>query len=82
MKVYRNVYLAVFMFMFSSILFLGSLYNFELAKVSNDSTLKTVTIEKGSIDSIASTLKENDLIKSEFFFKLYVKICSKKKIRY
>jgi len=77
MKVYRNIYLAVFFFLFSIIVFLGALYNFELSKVSNDSTLKTITIEKGSISSIAKTLKENNLIKNEFFFKLYVKMTRK-----
>ena len=80
MKVYRNIYLAVFFFLFSIIVFLGALYNFELSKVSNDATLKTITIEKGSISSIAKILKENDLIKSEFFFKLYIKMTGKNKL--
>ena len=77
MKLYRNIYLAVFFFLFSVIVFFGSLYNFEISRVSNDQTLKTVTIEKGSISSIAKTLKENNLIKNEFFFKLYVKMTGK-----
>ena len=77
MKIYRNIYLAVFFFLFSVIVFLGTLYNFELGKVSNDKTLKTVTIERGSIKSIAKTLKEEDLIKNEFFFTLYVRLSGK-----
>ena len=74
MKIYRNLYLAVFFFLFSLIIFLGTLYNFELSKVSNDDTLKTVVIERGSISSIAHTLKKNNLIRSELFFKIYVRL--------
>ena len=77
MKVYRNLYLALFFFLFSLIVFMGTLYNFELSKVSNDDTLKTVVIEKGSVSSIGHTLKEAGLIRSELFFKIYVKISGK-----
>ena len=38
-------------------------YNINMEKVSNDNTLKEVTIKAGSISSIANTLKENNLIK-------------------
>jgi UPF0755 protein len=74
MKIYRNIYIAVFIFVFSVIVFCCTLFNFELAKVSNDDTLISVTIEKGGISDVAKTLKEHNLIKSESFFILYVKM--------
>lgn len=49
-------------------------YFINMGRVSNDNTLKEVTIEKGSIDSVARTLKENKLIKNIVMFKVYVKL--------
>ncbi len=77
MKIYRNIYLAVFIFAFSVIVFCCTLFNFELGKVSNDDTLISVTIEQGSIKEVAKTLKDNDLIKSELFFQIYVRLTGK-----
>ena len=77
MKIYRNIYLAVFVFVFSLVVFLCTLFNFELGKVSNDDTLIPVTIEQGSIEDIAKTLKDKGLIKSELFFQIYVAITGK-----
>lgn len=74
MKIYRNIYLAIFIFVFSIVVFSCTLFNFQLAKVSNDTTMIPITIEKGSIRSIAKTLKNNELIKSELFFEIYVRI--------
>jgi len=77
-KIYRNIYLAVFIFLFSVIVFCCTLFNFQLSKVSNDDTSISVTIEKGSsISEIGETLKEHDLIKSELFFEIYVRITGK-----
>lgn len=60
------------------IVFCCTLFNFQLSKVSNDDTLIPVTIEKGSsISEIGETLKEYDLIKSELFFQIYVRITGK-----
>ena len=69
-----NIYLAFLVLIISITIFLGSLYNYGLSKVSNDNTLKEVIIEQGSINSIAHTLKDNNLIKSIIAFKVYVYI--------
>ena len=74
MKKGPNIYFAFLILIVSVIVFMSSLFSYELSKVSNDSTLKEVVIEKGSISSIANTLKENHLIRSVFAFKVYVYI--------
>ena len=77
MKIYRNIYLSVLIFVFSVVVFCCTLFNFELGKVSNDDTLIPVTIEKGSVSDIAKTLKDKDLIKNELFFQIYVRLTGK-----
>lgn len=77
MRVYRNIYLSVLIFVFSVVVFLCTLFNFELDKVSDDDTLVAVTIEKGSVSDIAKTLKDKDLIKNELFFQIYVRLTGK-----
>lgn len=52
-----------------------------MAKVSEDSTLKEITIEEGSIDSIANTLKENNLIKNITIFKVYLRLTNKTNLK-
>lgn len=50
-------------------------YNMETKAVSKDTTPITVTIEKGSnYYTIAPMLEKNNLIKSEFFYKIFLKI--------
>jgi len=49
-------------------------YKYSISPVSDDSTLKEVVIEPGSIESIGYTLKENNLIRDPKMFKIYVKI--------
>lgn len=80
MKIRHNIYISIVALIFSLTVFLGTLYNFELSKVSNDSTLKKIVIEKGSIDSIAVTLYKNHLIRSKFAFKLYVRLHKNNKL--
>ena len=77
MKIYRNIYLSVLIFVFSVVVFCCTLFNFELGKVSNDDTLIPVTIDKGSVSDIAKTLKDKDLIKNELFFQIYVRLTGK-----
>lgn len=49
-------------------------YFFEIGPVSSSKSYKTITIEKGDkLYTISSKLKKNNLIKSEFFYKLYLK---------
>lgn len=53
--------------------FLG-LYKFETGPVSNNTKSISITVDKGSnYYTIASMLKENKLIKSEFFYKIFLK---------
>lgn len=53
--------------------FLG-LYKLETSPVSNNTESVTVTVDKGSnYYTIASMLKEKKLIKSEFFYKIFLK---------
>jgi len=53
--------------------FLG-LYKFETSPVSNNTKPITVTVDKGNnYYTIASMLKEKKLIKSEFFYKIFLK---------
>ena len=52
-----------------------------MAKVSNDNTLKEVTIKAGSINSIANTLKEKNLIKNIAIFKVYTRLTNKTNLK-
>lgn len=50
-------------------------YNYNTSSVSKDDSIKKFEVKQNSTYlSLASELKENNLIKSEFFYKLYVKI--------
>ena len=77
MKIQHNIYIAVLVLIFSIVIFFGTLFNYGLSKVSNNSTMKRVEIEKGSIDGIANTLYKHHLIRSKFAFKLYVRITNR-----
>lgn len=80
MKIYNNIYLAIVVLIISLTIFLGTIYNFGLSKVSNDTTLKEVTIKPGSIDSIAVTLYNNNMIRSKTAFNIYVRISGNTKL--
>jgi len=56
------------------IIFIICLYNYNLTSISDNKEEKIVTIEEGSISSIGKTLKENNLIRNEFIFKVYIKL--------
>lgn len=52
-----------------------TIYNINIGPVSRDKELKEIVIEEGeTFLTIAPILKENNLIKSEFFYKLYIKL--------
>lgn len=56
-------------------LFLLLLYHNGISKVNNDKTIIKFEVSEGSTyNSIAKELKTNNLIKSEFWYKLYIKI--------
>ena len=65
MKRFRNIALALVVISFFLVVAVCTFYNINMAKVSNDNTLKEVTIKAGSINSIANTLKENNLLNEE-----------------
>lgn len=51
------------------------IYKVETGRVSSNDSLKEIIIENGqNYYSISNDLKENNLIKSEWFYKLYVKL--------
>lgn len=81
MKKEPNIYLAFTILIISITIFAGSLYNYGLSKVSNDDTLKDIVIEQGSMTSVANTLKQNNLIRSVFTFKLYAFISGKTNLK-
>ena len=50
-------------------------YNYNISSVSKNDSIKKFEVKQSSTYiSIAKDLKENNLIKSEFFYKLYIKI--------
>ena len=52
-----------------------SIYFVNTGKVSNNSELVTFEVKEGnSLNTIASSLKEKNLIKSELFYKIYIKL--------
>ena len=81
MRIFRNVALAMLILTTILIIFVCSYFNYNLAPVSNDSTLKTVVIEEGGISDIANTLKENNLIRDVTMFKVYIKLTGKTSLK-
>lgn len=75
MKKFANISL-FFLITLTVIVVVGcTVYNYNIGPVSRDKELKEIVIEEGeTFLTIAPTLKENNLIKSEFFYKLYIKI--------
>ncbi|MEG2322095.1 MAG: endolytic transglycosylase MltG [Bacilli bacterium] len=75
MKKYCTIYLAIIIVLVIFITTLCCTYNYSLKPVSKESKEITIEIkEESTYLSIASLLKENNLIKSEAFYKVYVKI--------
>lgn len=70
-KIALIVVLAILLFV---ILCIG-IYKIGTGRVSKDETLKEIEVTSGNTYiSVSKILKENHLIKSEFFFKIYVKL--------
>ena len=53
---------------------IGFYYNYQISSISNKSEKVVVEIKNGTISSIGKTLYDNDLIRSVFIFKLYVRL--------
>lgn len=81
MKIFHNIYLAFLVLILSVILFAYSVYRYELTAVSSNDELKTVVIEPGSVDSIATTLYEKHFIRNKLAFKIYVRISGKSNLK-
>ena len=73
-KGFKRVILSLMVMCFCAFLAAMTYYFINMGKVSNNSTLKDITIEQGSISSVASTLKANNLIKNITMFKVYIKL--------
>ena len=73
MKKYKIIVI-VLTLLLVGIFLIGFYYNYQLSPISNDSDKVVVEIKGGSIASIGETLYENNLIRSTFIFKLYVKL--------
>lgn len=58
------------------------IYNFNIGKVNNNDDVIALEVSNGSTYlSLASDLKEKKLIKSEFFYKLYIKLHNPKDLK-
>lgn len=75
MKKFANISLFLLIFLTIIVVIGCSIYNYNIGPVSRDKELKEIVIEDGeTFLTIAPLLKENNLIKSEFFYKLYIKL--------
>lgn len=81
MKFFHNIYSALLVLIFSVAVLTFSLFHYSLAKVSDNSELKEVIIEPGSVDSIATVLQQKNLIKNKFTFMIYVKLSGKTNLK-
>ena len=81
MKKFRNIALCLLIVVILAIASVFAYYNINMSAVSDDDTLKEVTIEAGSIESIGITLKENNLIKDVTIFKIYTRLKDKSNLK-
>lgn len=81
MKKFKNIALSLIVILSVVIVAVCTYYNINMTKVSNDTTLKEITIEAGSIDSIANNLKKNNLIKNVTIFKVYTRLTNKTNLK-
>lgn len=81
MKRFRNIAAILVIICLVVIIASCTYYNINIGKVSDDPTLKEITIKEGSIGSIAVTLKEQNLIKNITIFKLYTKLTNKTNLK-
>lgn len=81
MKKFRNIAIGLVVIMTTVVVALCTYYNINMKGVSDDSTLKEVTIEEGTIESIGVTLKENNLIKNVTIFKIYTRLTNKTNLK-
>jgi len=73
MKKYKII-IIILTVLLVGIFLVGFYYNYQISAVSRDSERVVVEIKEGSVYSIGETLYENNLIRSTFIFKVYVKL--------
>lgn len=81
MKNFRNMAIILLVVFTTVILALGVYYKVNMAGTSNSDTKKIVNIEEGTINDIAKTLKDNNLIKNVSIFKVYIKLTNKSNLK-
>lgn len=81
MKKFRNIAIALLVVLTTIIVAVCTYYNVNMTGVSDDSTLKQVKVEAGTIESIGVTLKENNLIKNVQIFKIYTRLTNKTNLK-
>ena len=80
MKKYKII-IIILLVLLVMIFGVGFFYNYQISPVSRESDKVVVEIKEGSIYSIGDTLYENNLIKSTFIFKVYVKLNGVKSLK-
>ena len=81
MKNFRNMAIILLVVFITVILALGIYYKVNMTGTSNSDTKKIVNIEEGTINDIAKTLKDNNLIKNVSIFKVYIKLTNKSNLK-
>ena len=81
MKNFRNIAIILLVVFTTVILALGVYYKVNMAGTSSSDTKKIVNIEEGTINDIAKTLKDNNLIKNVSIFKVYTKLTNKTNLK-
>lgn len=81
MKNFRNMAIILLVVFTTVILALGVYYKVNMTGTSNSDTKKIVNIEEGTINDIAKTLKDNNLIKNVSIFKVYIKLTNKSNLK-
>ena len=74
MKKYKLVVLILFVVLIVVAFSVGFYYKYQISPVSRESEKVVVEIKAGSVSSIGDTLYENNLIRSKFMFKIFVKL--------
>lgn len=81
MKNFRNMAIILLVVFTTVTLALGVYYKVNMTGTSNSDTKKIVNIEEGTINDIAKTLKDNNLIKNVSIFKVYIKLTNKSNLK-
>lgn len=81
MSIFHNIYIAIIALIISIIIFSYAIFNYSLSAVSSSTIEKIVEIKPGGIDSVATTLYKERLIRSKWAFILYVKLTGKSNLK-